>query len=89
MAKISPFRKVKDIDGNEVRIIEKTDDKYVIRYKIESFEEWSAIVTKKQKLYGIQIEEQITSFDDSKKILCMLEFLDLCSHQCKNIRERI
>ena len=60
-----PNGKVKDIDGNEVRIIEKTDDKYVIRYKIESFEEWSAIVTKKQKLYGIQIEEQITSFDDS------------------------
>lgn len=61
-----PNGEIRTIDGSDVRILEQNDDgSYNVMYKIKDIDEWKRVVNKKQKLYGISIEEQLTSFDNN------------------------
>lgn len=64
-----PYRnQLTEIDGLNCRILkvenEDTDNtKYFVRYKLETLDEWNKIVDTKKKLYGIDFEKQIISFE--------------------------
>jgi DNA polymerase elongation subunit (family B) len=66
---ILPNNRQITFDGIDNRILEeryKEDvKKYIVRYKIESYDEWKDLVNKKQRIYGINVEEQITKFESS------------------------
>jgi DNA polymerase elongation subunit (family B) len=56
----------KAFDDTTKIIKRNSDDSIVVRYKVEDVEDWKRIVNAKQREYGIEIEELITSFDDKK-----------------------